>query len=90
MMLTGDNGILTRAGEVKERTDEATTREQIQMEILGSYQTEKLVLDIDKLSTNLKKIGATVTGDEFPLTITLDGYSYIINSDGSVKKVVVK
>ena len=88
-MLTGDNGILTRAGEAKERTDEATTREQIQMEILGSYQIEKLVLDIDKLSTNLKKIGATVTGDEFPLTITLDGYSYIINSDGSVKKYEV-
>ena len=87
-MLTGDNGILQRAGQAKERTDEASMIEQIQIEILGSYQTDELDLDIDKLSTNLKKIGATVTGDEFPLTITLNGYSYIINSDGSIKNVI--
>ena len=86
MMLTGDNGILTRAGEAKEKTDEATAKEQIQMEVLGSYATDNLNIDKDKLKTNLGKIGATVTEAGQSLMVTLDGQVFAIDSKGNVEK----
>ena len=46
-MLTGDNGILTKAGEAKERTERASIIEQIQTDILD-YQVENKSKDIDK------------------------------------------
>ena len=41
-MLTGDNSLLKRAVEAKEKTGIAGTKEQIQMEVLESYATENL------------------------------------------------
>ena len=39
-MLTGDNGILTRAGEAKERTDEEQIIEEARMDILSTQATK--------------------------------------------------
>ena len=56
MMLTGNQGILTKAGEASNRTRKETAREQIIVEVLGSYNnigeidTEKLK---DQLQTNV-------------------------------------
>ena len=54
-MLTGDNGILTRAGEAKEKTDEAQIRERIQLAYHsalidghGSYTKDTLMDELKK------------------------------------------
>ena len=58
MMLTGDNGILTRGGETKEKTEQAQLIEDIQLDILD-YQTSKLNDEIseNKLEEILSKYG---------------------------------
>ena len=86
MMLTGDNGILQRAGEAKEKTAEATVKERIQMEVLGSYTTENLEIDKSKLKTNLGNIGATVTEAGNSLMVTLDEETYEVDNKGNVKE----
>ncbi|MBP3830897.1 MAG: hypothetical protein ILA02_00710 [Clostridia bacterium] len=78
-MLTGDNGILNRAAEAKKNTETASTKEQIQIEVLGSYGTDGK-LDMNTLKTNLEKIGATVNGEN-PLTVTLNGQTFTVDSD---------
>ena len=82
-MLTGDNGILNRAAEAKKNTETASTKEQIQIEVLGSYGTDGK-LDMNTLKTNLEKIGATVNGEN-PLTVTLNGQTFTVDSDGNVE-----
>ena len=52
--LTGDNGILTRANEAKEVTEEAGAKEKVQMEVAGSFD-EHGNFDMDKLKENLKE-----------------------------------
>ena len=84
MMLTGDNGILQRAGEAKNNTETVSTKEQIQLEIMGSYGTDGK-LDMNTLKTNLEKIGATVNGEN-PLIVTLNGRTYTIDSNGHVEE----
>ena len=87
MMLTGDNGILTRAGETKEATEEKEFKEQLQLEVMGNYNEEyklnatTLKQDIENSISN-----SSVTGDEFPLTVTNtdNNKKYIIDSDGTV------
>ncbi len=52
-MLTGQNGILNRAREAKEETQESSEKEKIQIEIISSYDyTGKI--DLEKLKINLK------------------------------------
>lgn len=84
-MLTGEHGILQRAEEAKKNTEIASAKEQIQVEVLGSYGTDGK-LDMNRLKTNLEKIGAIVTGEDFPLTVTLNGFTFTVDSDGNVEK----
>lgn len=77
-MLTGENGILTRAGEAKNNTETASAKEQIQIEVFGSYGTDGN-LDMNVLKTNLEKIGATVNGEN-PLTVTLNEHTFKVDS----------
>lgn len=41
-------------------------------------------LNLTQLKNNLQSIGATVEGDNFPITATLNKLSYTINADGSI------
>ena len=52
--LTGENGILTKANDAKDQTNEASVKEQVQMEVYGSYD-DSANLDMDKLKENLEK-----------------------------------
>ena len=86
-MLSGDNGILQRATDAKKNTETASAKEQIQIEVLGSYGTDGK-LNMNTLKTNLEKIGATVTDTDgdFPLTVTINGQTFTVNSNGNVEK----
>ena len=94
-MLSGDNSILSRAGEAKERTEESQREEQVKMAILGSYDN-RANLDIDKLISNLNEIkDTTVTPTQengtntFPVTVDTGTTTYEITSDGNFEEVVV-
>ena len=85
-MLSGENGILQKATDAKIQTVKASEEEQIKIEVLGSYNKSGK-LDLATLKTNLGHIsGTTVTGNDFPLTVTYEsGNTYIVNGDGNVK-----
>ena len=88
--LTGDNGILTKAAQAKKDTETASAKERIQIEVMGSYdQSGKL--DANTLISNLNKNipEATITGEDFPITVTLDGNVYKVDSEGIVKETII-
>ena len=82
-MLSGDNGILQKATDAKTETNEASAKEQIQLQILGSFDGEAS-LNLTELKKNLQSIGATVDGNDFPVTVTFNGLNYTINDDGTI------
>ena len=84
-MLSGDNSILKRAGDAKDNNKESGTKEQIQLQVLGSYD-ENAKLSLNKLKTNLQSIGATVIADNFPATAIINGLSYKIDNKGNVER----
>ena len=90
--LTGDNGLLTKAGEAKKTNEESTALEKIQVEVLGSYNKNGKV-DIDQLKTNLKHLNISDEdiiptikneGETFPITVKLNNGTYDIYNDGDV------
>lgn len=52
--LSGDNGILQRASEAKENTEESSTKEKIQVEIMSSLDNNGN-LELSKLKENINK-----------------------------------
>ena len=92
-MLSGDNGILQRAGQAKDDTIIGQEKEQIQMEVLGSLNKNGK-LEIATVNSNIKSNISGVTTDdatEFPLTVTytLTGNSYSVDENGNVDKAIV-
>jgi len=85
-MLTGENGILTKAGDAKDETAKASAREKLQVEVLGSYGTDGR-LSLSDLKTNITNHipGATVEGDTFPITVTVDGQTFTVDDKGNVE-----
>ncbi len=89
--LTGENGILTRASEAKEKTGEANAEEQVQIAVAGSIGRDGNI-DNDDLRDNLNQIEGIedvpnpITDDSYPFTVTVDGYPVKISKDGTVKK----
>ena len=49
--LTGDNGILTKATEAKQKTMEATAKEKVQTEVMASYGTDGKIKEKITLQT---------------------------------------
>lgn len=91
-MLTGDNGILTKAKEARDRTREENAKEIVQIEVLGSYGIDGNI-DTNLLNKNLKTIKGLTHGgktlDENPITslpafVELDGFKIKIDSAGNV------
>ena len=86
-MLTGENGILTQANEASNKTKEASAKEKVEVEVMGSYG-EDGAIDLGLLEDNLNNIPgiegvpSPITG--LPITVTVDGYEITINGDGSV------
>ena len=83
--LTGENGILTKANKAKEDTQMAAAKEKVQMAVLASYDSNG-DLDITTLKTELRKIGSNIfdTNGGFPVTVTVDDYTFVINNEGKV------
>ena len=84
-MITGDNSILKRAVDAKEKTEIEQYREQIQVEVIGSYEKNGDLI-ATKIKDNIENhvSGASVDGEDFDLDVTVDGYNFSIDSSGNV------
>ena len=91
-MLTGDNGILTKANNSKNETAKATAKEKVQTEVMASYGTDGKI-DLDQLNKNLQNIsgikynGSAISDSNkiasLPATVTVDGYNVKIEENGT-------
>ena len=91
-MITGDNGILTKTTEAKNKTAEATAKEKVQTEVMASYGTDGNI-NIDELNKNLQNIsgikynGSAISDSNkiasLPATVTVDGYNVKIEENGT-------
>lgn len=94
--LTGDNGILTQAGNAKYKTTEAESIERVQVEVAGSYGIDGTI-DKEQLNKNLKNINGLIYNGNplsdsnkianLPATVTLNEYDIVINANGGVEKI---
>jgi hypothetical protein len=95
--LTGDNGLLTKAGNAKQANEEATAIEKIKVEVAGSIGLDGKI-DVNELNNNLKNINElkyhkhelsdTNKIVEFPVIVELNEYYYQIKKDGTVISIM--
>ncbi len=87
--LTGDNGIINKATEARERTKQANAEEQVKLAVTasigenGKIQNGDLKTNLDTIE-NIKEVPTTITDSSYPLTVIVDGYDVTIKKDGSV------
>lgn len=84
-MLSGNNGILTRAKEAKELTEDSQDIELLNLKILESSLNNGMP-NIGSLVPKLQEIGCTVSGDSYPLSVEYNGNNYQIDSEGTLEK----
>ena len=89
-MLTGENGILTKASTAKEQTTEAEFEEQVKIAVMSAKANTKGKIDKTLLKTELEKITG-ITGvpenatTELPWTVIKEKYKVIINENGEIE-----
>ncbi len=94
--LMGDNGILTKATESKDKTEEGEEEEKVKLSAMGALakdnggKIKERYLD-EELANNFGEKGTdyNLEGNE-PYTVTIieSGRSYIINADGTIEEAV--
>ena len=82
-MLTGQNGILNRAAEAKEKTEKAQSEEQIKVAVMSSLKADGLI-DSEKLKAEIESQGGKTTGTTFPISVTNANTSYLISQYGNI------
>lgn len=92
--LSGDNGVLNRAKEAKEKTAIAEELEQVELAVsdarIGNLSEGKDFKTELENSVNKTYPGSTVTKNGDKYTITLDnGHKYKVNGNGTVEEIVV-
>lgn len=80
-MVTGQNGILSRAKEAKEITEYKSAKEKVKLAVSGAMSDDG-ILTIDKLKIELGE--DKISGDKFPVIVTEDGKRYEVNAKGNV------
>ena len=95
-MLIGDNGILTKATEAKDKTEEGEEEEKVKLSVAGAlakdnggeikegYLDEELASQFGKKGTDYSLEGS----GPFTVTIIESGRNYLINEDGTLGEVV--
>ena len=94
--LTGDNGILTKVTEAKDKTEEGEEEEKVKLSVAGAlakdnggeikegYLDEELASQFGEKGTDYNLEGS----GPFTVTIIESGRSYIINEDGTMEEAV--
>ena len=86
-MLTGQNGILTQAQNAKTTNENKSAEEKVKLAIMAAKsQSTDGSLELDKLTTEVTtNYGGQVDGTAFPVTVTIDGKSFMVDSEGNVE-----
>ena len=82
-MLTGQNGILNRAAEAKEKTEEAQKEEQTKLAVMSSIGTDGLI-NLNQLKAEIERQGGSIAGTTFPVAVTTGNTSYQVDQYGNV------
>ncbi len=94
--LMGDNGILTKATEAKDKTEEGEEEEKVKLSLAGAlakdnggeikegYLDEELASQFGEKGTGYNLEGS----GPFTVTIIESGRSYIINEDGTIGEAI--
>lgn len=89
--LTGDNSLLTKAGETKLETEKAAIRETIQTESAGleserqlKSKTDREVFETLQVRLNLEEAQYQISSKSMTIT-TREGYMFTVLYDGTVK-----
>ena len=86
--LTGDNGILKKAGDAKTQTEQAKEDENLKIAIAGSYGTDGK-LNLKDLKDNLENQGIDYDKNNtgFPLEVIVNGEKKKIDANGNITTV---
>ncbi len=86
-MLTGNNGILTQANKAKTSTANKSAEEKVKLAIVAvRSQSADASLDLEKLTTEVTtNYGGQVKETAFPATVTIDGKSFTVDSEGNIE-----
>ena len=82
-MLTGENGILTKANEAKQQTEYKNAEEKVKIAVMGS-RADDGQMTVEELSKEVELQGGTLIGTDFPVEVQMDGYTFIVDSKGKV------
>ena len=94
--LTGDNGLLTKAGEARNTNIEAEGLERLQLAVMASrddrgINTSSLAKHLSEISdltdTNNNEITAS-TEITLPKSLKLNDIKYVLYEDGNVEKII--
>ena len=87
-MLTGQNGILTQAQNVKTTNEHKSAEEKVKLSIMAARsQSETGALNADKLIAEItNNYGGTAnkTNNGFPVNATVDGKNFKIDGEGNI------
>ena len=84
-MLRGQNGILSEAESAKEATENKGAEEKVGLAISAARVKGLGALTVANLREEVENnYGGTVTGEEFPVTVTIDGKAFSVTTDGGV------
>lgn len=82
--LTGENGILTQAGNAKTETTRAEAEEEVKLAIMASYGEDGKI-DFPELNNNLKSLGLDTNIQSLPSqSFNYKDQEIIIRKDGSI------
>ena len=82
-MLTGDNGILNQANKAKTETEYKGAEEKVKLAIMGS-RADDGQMTVAELEREIGYQGGTLTGDAFPVEVTVDGHTFTVESSGKI------
>ena len=82
-MLTGENGILTKANEAKQHTEYKNAEEKVKLAVMGA-RADDGQMTIEELTREIELQGGTLTGTEFQVDVQMDGYIFIVDSNGKI------
>lgn len=86
--LTGENGIITKAIQSREKSAYSKAEEKIKLAVNGSYN-EEAKIDSNLLKSNLNNIEGIknqITDIIYPINIEIDGYKFTITDQGKISE----
>ena len=85
-LLTGNNGLITRAKQAADETKYANAAEKIKLAVNASYDETGIISD-EKLKKNLNNIDGIneqIVEITYDLTVIVDGYKFSIKNTGEI------